>query len=129
MGGALPWLPLSYVAMRAERLDFSNVTAEEALRRAEALVPLLREQAAKCEALRRLTPEVLDALHETGLLRYLQPRAWGGMELPYVAHYDISETLASGDISIAWVVVNLVGHHRLLALWEPRAQREVWGEN
>jgi 3-hydroxy-9,10-secoandrosta-1,3,5(10)-triene-9,17-dione monooxygenase len=109
--------------------DFSNVTHEEALKRAQALVPLLREQAAKCEALRRVTPEVMDALHADGLLRYLQPKVWGGMELPYVAHYDISETLASGDISIAWVVVNLVGHHRLLALWDAKAQREVWGEN
>ena len=109
--------------------DFSTVSYEEALRRAEALVPLLREQAAECEALRRVTPKVMDALHANGLLRYMQPKVWGGMELPYVAHYDIAETLARGDISIAWVIVNLVGHHRLLTFWEPRAQQEVWGEN
>ena len=109
--------------------NFSNVSPEEALRRAEALVPLLREQAAKCEALRRLTPEVTDALHETGLLRYMQPKVWGGMELPFVAHYDIPEMLARGDISTAWVVVNLAGHHRSMTWWEPKAQEEVWGEN
>src|SRR5688572_4710046 len=109
--------------------DFSKVTYAQALARARDLIPLLREQAPKCEALRRLTPEVMDALHETGLLRYLQPKVWGGMELPFVAHYDIPEMLARGDISTAWVAVNLAGHHRSLTWWPRRAQEEVWGEN
>lgn len=115
--------------MKAGTLDFSNVSHEEALRRAEALVPLLREQAARCEALGRLTPEVVDALHKSGLFRYMQPKVWGGMELPYVAHYDIPEMLARGDISTAWVTVNLAGHHRSMTWWPVKAQEEVWGEN
>ncbi|HYH43663.1 MAG TPA: acyl-CoA dehydrogenase family protein [Burkholderiales bacterium] len=109
--------------------DFSNVTSEEAIARARALIPFLRDQAPKNEALGRLTPEVLEAIHENGLFRYLQPKAWGGMELPFVAHYDIPEMLARGDISTAWVVVNLAGHHRSMTWWEPRAQTEVWGED
>jgi 3-hydroxy-9,10-secoandrosta-1,3,5(10)-triene-9,17-dione monooxygenase len=109
--------------------DFSGVSYEEALRRAESLIPLLREQAAECERLRRLTPVVLDALHSNGLLRYLQPKMWGGMELPFVAHYDIPEMLARGDISAAWVAVNLAGHHRSMTWWPRKAQEEVWGEN
>ena len=39
--------------------SFADVTYDEALRRAEALIPFLREQAPKCEALRRLTPDVM----------------------------------------------------------------------
>ena len=101
----------------------------EALARARELVPFLREQAPKCEQLRRLTPEVLEALHTRGLFRYMQPKVWGGMELPFVAHYDIPETLARGDISIAWVVVNLAGHHRSMTWWPRKAQEEVWGAN
>lgn len=108
---------------------FSGVGYDEALRRARELIPFLREQAPKCEALGRLTPEVMDALHRNGLFRYLQPKAWGGMELPFVAHYDIPEALAQGDISAAWVTVNLAGHHRSMTWWEPKAQAEVWGEN
>src|SRR5688500_7670545 len=110
-------------------LDFSNIGYDEALARARALVPFLREQAPKNEALRRLTPEVLAAIHENGLFRYLQPKMYGGMELPFVAHYDIPEMLARGDISTAWVVVNLAGHHRSMTWWERKAQEEVWGEN
>jgi 3-hydroxy-9,10-secoandrosta-1,3,5(10)-triene-9,17-dione monooxygenase len=111
------------------RVDFSNVQYDEALARARELIPFLREQAPKCEQLRRLTPEVMEALHMRGLFRYMQPKAWGGMELPFVAHYDIPEMLARGDISTAWVVVNLAGHHRSLTWWEPKAQQEVWGKN
>lgn len=109
--------------------DFSNVSYDEALARARALIPLLREQAPKCEALRRLTPDVLEAITESGLFRYLQPKAWGGMELPFVSHYDIPEMLAHGDISTAWVVTNLAGHHRSMTWWPRKAQEEVWGEN
>ena len=107
--------------------DFSGVSHEEAVRRAEELVPLLREEAPKCEELRRLTPAVMDALNRTGLFRYLQPKVWGGMELPFVAYFDIPEMLSRGDISVGWVVTNLGSHHRNLAWWDAQAQEEVWG--
>jgi 3-hydroxy-9,10-secoandrosta-1,3,5(10)-triene-9,17-dione monooxygenase len=110
-------------------IGFADVSYDEALRRARELIPFLREQAPKCEEARRLTPEVIDALHRTGLLRYLQPKAWGGMELPFVAYFDIPEMLARGDISVGWTVANLASHHRNLAWFEPRAQEEVWGAN
>jgi 3-hydroxy-9,10-secoandrosta-1,3,5(10)-triene-9,17-dione monooxygenase len=110
-------------------VGFSDVTYEEAVRRAESLIPFLREQAPRSEAARRLTPEVIDALNTTGLLRYLQPKVWGGMELPFVSYYDIPEILSRGDISVGWVVANLGSHHRNLAWYEAKAQEEVWGEN
>ena len=109
--------------------DFSGVSHEEALRRARELIPFLREQAPKCEEARRLTPAVMDALHTTGLLRYLQPKVRGGMELPFVAYFDIPELLARGDISVGWVVANLGSHHRNLVWWGAQAQEEVWGPN
>ena len=115
--------------MKAERVGFSDVGYEEALERARELIPFLREQAPKNEALRRLTPEVMDRLHRAGLFRYLQPKVWGGMELPFVAYFDIPEMLARGDISVGWVVANLGSHHRNLVWWPAKAQEEVWGEN
>ena len=107
--------------------DFSSVSHEEALRHARELIPLLREQAPHCEELRRLTPAVMDALHSTGLFRYQQPRVRGGMELPFVAYFEIPEMLSRGDISVGWVVTNLSSHHRNLAWWDAQAQEEVWG--
>ncbi len=109
--------------------SFVDVSYEEAMRRAHELVPFLREQAPQCEAIGRLTPAVMDTLHRSGLIRYMQPKVWGGMELPYVSHFDIPEILSRGDISAGWVVDNLAAHHRNLAWWDPRAQEEVWGPN
>ena len=73
---------------------FSDVGYKEAMRRAHELVPFLREQAPKCEEARKLTPAVMDALNRTGMLRYLQPKVRGGMELPFIAYFDIPEMLA-----------------------------------
>ncbi|OGA25265.1 MAG: hypothetical protein A3I02_16855 [Betaproteobacteria bacterium RIFCSPLOWO2_02_FULL_67_26] len=109
--------------------DFSGVSYQEALRRARDLVPYFREQAPRCEAARRLTPEVMDALNRNGLIRYLQPKARGGMELPFVAYFDMPEALSRGDISVGWTVHNLASHHRSMAWFDPRAQEEVWGPN
>jgi len=115
--------------LKAETPGFADVTYDEALRRARELIPFLREQAPKNEAAGRLTPEVVDALDRTGLLRYLQPKVRGGMELPFIAYFDIPEMLARGDMSTAWVVANLGSHHRNLVWWPAQAQEEVWGPN
>ena len=113
--------------MRKPATNFSGVGHEEALRRARELIPFLREQAAACEEARKLTPAVMDALTRTGLMRYLQPKVWGGMELPFVSHFDIPELLSRGDASVGWVVDNLASHHRNIAWFDPKAQQEVWG--
>ncbi|MDH3287293.1 MAG: acyl-CoA dehydrogenase family protein [Betaproteobacteria bacterium] len=108
---------------------FSDVGYEEAMRRARELISFLREQAPKCEEARKLTPAVMDALNRTGMLRYLQPRVRGGMELPFIAYFDIPEMLSRGDMSVGWVVANLASHHRNLVWWDPKAQEEVWSRN
>jgi len=108
--------------------SFAGVGYDATLERARALVPFLREQATAIESARHMPPAVADALHRAGLFRYLQPRAWGGMELDFVAFVDIPEMLGRGDCSTAWNVANLASHHRTLALFNERAQAEVWGE-
>jgi 3-hydroxy-9,10-secoandrosta-1,3,5(10)-triene-9,17-dione monooxygenase len=109
--------------------SFANVGYDEAMRRAADMVPFLREQASAVEDARQLTPAVVAELHRTGLIRYLQPKAWGGMELDFVAWSDIPEMLGRGDASVAWSVANLASHHRTLAVFPEEAQREVWEEN
>jgi len=111
------------------RSGFADVGYEEALRRAHALVPKLRALAGTQESARQLTPEVLALLHESGLIRFLQPRRWGGMELDFVSVFDIPEVLGRGDSSTAWNVGNLAIHHWMLALFDPKAQEEVWGDD
>jgi 3-hydroxy-9,10-secoandrosta-1,3,5(10)-triene-9,17-dione monooxygenase len=109
--------------------DFSGVSFAEALERARALVPTLRKRAAEMEEARQLLPETEAELHASGLLRFAQPRRWGGMELDYVALFDIPAEVGRGCTSTAWSVANLAIHHWMLALYDERAQEEVWREN
>ena len=113
--------------MKTPGRSFDQVSYEQAMQRARDLIPLLRAEAPACERARRLTVPVMQALHETGLLRFLQPKAWGGMELAFVAYFDVTEMLSRGDISTGWVVANLGSHHRNLAWWPEQALKEVWG--
>jgi len=46
-----------------------------------------------------------------------------------MALFDIPAEIGRGCASTAWNVANLAVHHWLLALYDPRAQEEVWGEN
>lgn len=108
-------------------MSFAGVSYEEAIRRARGLVPALRERAARAEAARSLPLETLRELHESGLLRMLQPRRWGGMELDLVSYIDVPVEIGRGCASTSWNVVNLVFHHWMLALYDERAQAEVWG--
>src|SRR5262245_37258976 len=111
------------------RRDFSGVGYEEAMRRAREIVPLLRERAPAAEDARMLTRDTEQLLHESGLFRFHQPRAFGGMELDFVAVVDIPAELARGCPSTAWNVGNVACHHWILGYYEPATQHEVWDAN
>ena len=102
---------------------------DEALERANGLVPVLASRAPATEALRSIPKETLDDLHARGLFRILQPLRVGGAELPYRAIVCVTATLAKGCASTAWVLANLANHHFMLALWPREAQDEIWGED
>lgn len=93
---------------------------------ARALLPRLRDRAARTEELRRLPPETERDLHEAGLFRILQPKRVGGSELDYVALVDVAEILGRADASVAWNLANLASHHWMLAMFDKRAQDAVW---
>jgi 3-hydroxy-9,10-secoandrosta-1,3,5(10)-triene-9,17-dione monooxygenase len=97
--------------------------------RARALIPHLRDRAARTEELRRLPPETERDLHDTGLFRIVQPKRVGGSEFDYVALVDCADALGQGDASAAWNFANLSSHHWMLAMFDPRAQDLVWGND
>jgi len=101
----------------------------EMLERARALVPKLRERAAKTEEMRRLPPETEKELHQVGLFRILQPKRVGGSELDYVALVDFADVVALADASVAWNLANLASHHWMLGMFDARAQDLIWNEN
>src|SRR5437667_7202029 len=120
--------PVGTLPQRVRR-DFSGVGYGEAMRRAREIVPILRERAQRAEDARMPIRDNEQLLHETGLFRFHQPKAFGGMELPFQAIVDIVAELARGCPSTAWNVGNLGCHHWILGCYEPETQHEVWDAN
>jgi 3-hydroxy-9,10-secoandrosta-1,3,5(10)-triene-9,17-dione monooxygenase len=116
--------------VRKPQANLSSESGDDAyaamMARARALVPQLRERAARTEELRRLPPETERDLHETGLFRIVQPKRVGGSEFDYVSLVDFADTIALADASVAWNLANLSSHHWMLAMFDPIAQDAVW---
>src|SRR5207237_2438885 len=83
----------------------------ELLQRAEVLVPVLRERAAKAEELRRMPDETIEDLHRTGLFRILQPKRVGGSELPFRSILELVAAISRGAGSTGWALANLAARH------------------
>ena len=130
-----PPLPLPYpLPMNAPNHSptvpgFASVAYEDAVRHARELVPALRSRAAQAEAARVMLPETALDLHAIGALRALQPKRWGGMEFDFISYVDIPTELARGCASTSWNVVNLMIHNWMLAMYDERAQADVWDKD
>lgn len=105
---------------------FAGVAYDTALQRARDLVPALRARANDAEAARVMSPDTVRDLHANGLLRTLQPKHWGGMELDFIAYVDVPLELARGCASTSWNAVNLTIHNWMLAMYDEHAQADVW---
>lgn len=102
------------------------ISYEEAIERARALKPKLRERVADAERLRRLPAENVADLLENGLYGLMTPKRFGGSELGSEAMIDATIELASACPATGWVHMLWTAHMWLLALFPPRAQEEIW---
>jgi 3-hydroxy-9,10-secoandrosta-1,3,5(10)-triene-9,17-dione monooxygenase len=104
-------------------------TYDELWGRAEALLPTLKERAARAEELRRMPDETLRDLHDSQLLRIHQPKRVGGAELEFDAIVTFGALLARACASSSWNFINFASHHLMLGMFPPQAQDEVWGKS
>ena len=104
----------------------TNNRHAELWERAEALLPKLKERAAKCEELRRLPDETLRDFHDAELFRIHQPKRVGGAELDFDAVVTFGALLAKASASTSWVWVNYAAHHMMLGMFPRKVQDEVW---
>ena len=73
---------------------------------AREIAPIVREHSAEAERERRLSPRVLDALRDTGLLRMNTPRSLGGLETDPVTRALVVEEIGRHDSAAAWTLEN-----------------------
>jgi 3-hydroxy-9,10-secoandrosta-1,3,5(10)-triene-9,17-dione monooxygenase len=93
------------------------------------LLPALRERAQDTEDLRRVPDENVKGLQDTGFFRLLQPRRYGGIEASPVEFYRGVRLVSSACGSTGWVSSVLGVHPWQLAIYDDRAQHEVWAED
>nr|WP_220497303.1 acyl-CoA dehydrogenase family protein [Burkholderia contaminans] len=97
--------------------------------RAEALAPTLAGRAAQADAQGRIPAETIADMQAAGFFKVLQPKRYGGYELDPQAFFDIQMALARGCMSTAWVYGVVGVHNWQLALFDERAQQDVWGND
>lgn len=102
---------------------------EELLRRAEALVPVLRERSERCEEMRRCPDETVADFEAAGLIRICQPARYGGYELGWDVRSEVCEVLARGCGAQAWIHHILTDHSQKLGAFDVRAQDDVWAKD
>jgi len=76
------------------------------LEAARGIAPVIQKHREEAERERRLSRPVLDALHETGLLRMYTPRSLGGLETDPITRALVMEELAGHDTAAAWTLFN-----------------------
>jgi 3-hydroxy-9,10-secoandrosta-1,3,5(10)-triene-9,17-dione monooxygenase len=105
-----------------------DLTAEEIVRRAQDLVPVLRERQEECEELGRLPDATVQDFLEAGFYRILQPRRFGGYEFGLPTFSRVAMELARGCPSSGWTYALVGGHaHMLSAFFSEACQVDVYG--
>ncbi|HEY7215731.1 MAG TPA: acyl-CoA dehydrogenase family protein, partial [Thermoanaerobaculia bacterium] len=99
---------------------------EELLGRAAALAPVLKERAARTEALRQIPPETVQDLIAAGLLRIATPDRYGGHGIEYDAIFDVGWELGRGCGSTAWCYSVWAVHTWIVGHFPEQAQEEFF---
>ena len=107
----------------------SELTPTAVLDAVAELLPTLRDRAQETEDLRRIPDATIKGLQETGFFRLLQPKRYGGLEASPNDFYRAVRLIASACGSSGWVSSVLGVHPWQLALFDERAQQDVWGED
>jgi 3-hydroxy-9,10-secoandrosta-1,3,5(10)-triene-9,17-dione monooxygenase len=102
---------------------------DDLLKRAAALVPVLQERAPAAERLRRCPDETVADFVASDLLRICQPARYGGFDLGYDVLCEVSQILAQGCGSQAWVHMVLADNPLKLSAFPLEAQDDVWSED
>ncbi|QNJ92878.1 flavin-dependent monooxygenase [Mycolicibacterium fluoranthenivorans] len=93
------------------------------------LLPKLRERAQLAEDQRQVPYETVNELDEIGFFKLLQPEQWGGLQADPTYFYEAVRRLASACGSTGWISSIIGVHNWHLALFDQKAQDEVWGDD
>ena len=102
--------------------------ARELLGRAAALMPILRERAARAEQLRQIPRETVEDLRASGLIRIGNPERYGGQGVEVDMAYDVGWELARACGSTGWCYSLWTIHNWWVGHFSEQAQDELFAE-
>ncbi|MGH6673181.1 MAG: acyl-CoA dehydrogenase family protein [Xanthobacteraceae bacterium] len=104
-----------------------KATAIDYVARAQALAPLIEAAADRIEAERRVVPDIVSALHESGIFHMLLPPSLGGGGADIVAFNEVIQAIAAADASTAWCLGQQIASTQAAGYLDPKIAREVFG--
>jgi 3-hydroxy-9,10-secoandrosta-1,3,5(10)-triene-9,17-dione monooxygenase len=115
--------PSAAIAMTERR------SAPDLMERGLELRPALVARQQDAEQLRRVPEATMQEFHDAGILRVIQPVAFGGFEAGFIDQIDLTYEIARACGASGWVYAVLSAHGAMIANFSERAQQEVWGDN
>ena len=94
----------------------------------EPHLSLIAELASEGRASRQVKREAIDAIIESGFMRALLPKPWGGLEATPQAFFRAHLRIAEQDMSTAWVTGIIAVHAFQLAIMNRQALDDVYAE-
>ncbi len=94
----------------------------------DEFVTALGERAAEAEDLRKVPDQTIADFRASGLATLLLPKRYGGLQADFPAILDPIRRMAHGCASSAWTLGFYMLHNWMLALFDERAQDEVFAD-
>ncbi|QCB50228.1 flavin-dependent monooxygenase [Rhodococcus sp. PAMC28707] len=90
------------------------------------LLPTIAEAAVKVDETGRVSDQMIHELGKTGVFRLLQPKRYGGTESDPATFFEAVRMISGACGSTGWLTSVLGVHPWHLALFDDRAQSDVW---
>lgn len=106
-----------------------TITPEILYQRAREIAPRLKERSPAATVAGRIPDETIADMQRAGLFRVLQPKRYGGYEMHPNVFYNIQMILGEACMSTSWIYGVVGVHPWQMAMFDVKAQEEVWGED
>lgn len=114
--------------MTTQLNDIDQLTTEDLVSRAAAIVPTLRANGRRTDEDRKVADENIALLKDSGILRMFRPERYGGIETDIRAKTAVMAEIARGCASTAWVSTIYVDLNWLTGLFPDAAQDDVFAD-
>lgn len=112
-----------------EKSISDTVSPEELVRRAQSLIPMIREAQPETEASGRVSEEIFSAIRDQEIFKILLPKRYGGFEHGLDTFAEVGVEIARGCGSVGWVNSVTAMYHVFLGMYPEQSQDDVWGED